>query len=317
MGTDEAKLDDALAMAERWRDRRPTARKMLRRADVRSIRVLGPVQIRLRSLVEDRSLELRTGPAATGGPIEEPPTDPWAVDAEELSLEVMVQDATEERTRRETLDTIIRPCEPCEGTGRLRCPHCHGEGFVGTTTCPECDGHGEIGCRNCRGTTRRTVEVRLARRFRFREQTRIHEGEEDEVGPHVLLHLVDHPTEGEVLHEQEAPRIERYAGKGSGAGYRTAASPMAEAVELLLRATGPERGEAVAHQWLTVTRIPVYALELSRKRTAYVYGDPPEVSPPRHFRPAWLVAVPVLVGMALLVAVVFAFFSSMIADVGR
>ena len=34
------------------------------------------------------------------------------------------------------------------------------------------------------------------------------------------LYLVDHAAEGEVIHDQTAPRIERYVGKGAGGGYR-------------------------------------------------------------------------------------------------
>jgi len=304
-----AELDRALALVRRWHDERPGSRRMLDRDDVRSLRVLGPVQIRLRSLYEDRFLDFEEGPPPEGdAPIQPEPEDPWSATLEELELPAMVQDAEEERTRWSELDSIIRPCSRCDGEGARPCAHCGGDGIVDTSGCDECGGGGKSACRDCRGSKRRRVRVRVRRRFRFDEHTRVHEGEADEVGPHVLLHLVDHPTPGELFHEQDAPRIQRYAGKGSGAGYRTAATPMAATVEKLLKASAPERGGHVVHQWLSVTRIPVYALELSRGRTAYVYGDPPEVSPPGLLRPAWLVLVPLLVAMAVLAGVAALFF---------
>ncbi len=305
----DGNLDAALALVRRWHDQRPTQRRMLDRDEVQSVRVLGPVQVRLRSLLEDRFLDFEEGPPPEGdAPIQPEPEDPWAVSLEDLDLAAMVQDADEERTRWPELPSIVRPCSRCEGEGVVPCATCGGDGIVDISGCDDCGGSGKSACRNCRGTARRRVRVRIRRRFRFDESTRIHEDESDEVGPHVLLHLVDHPTPGEVFHEQDSPRIQRYAGKGSGEGYRTAATPMAATVEALLKDARPEHGERVAHQWLTVTRIPVYALELSRGRTAYVYGDPPMVSPPGLLRPTWLVLVPLLVAMALLAATALTFF---------
>jgi len=282
---------------------------MLDAADVRSVRVLGPVQIRLRTLHEDRFFDFEEGPPPEGdAPIQPEPEDPWSVPLDELELAAMVQDAEGEHTRWPELDSIVRPCSRCEGEGTRRCEACGGDGIVDISGCGECGGSGKVACRDCRGTARRRVRVRVGRRFRFHEATRIHESEADEVGPHVLLHLVDHPTPGEVFHEQDSPRIQRYSGKGSGEGYRTAASPMAATIEGLLKDSPTERGEQITHQWLTVTQIPVYALELSRGRTAYVYGDPPKVSPPALLRPTWLVLVPLLVAMAVLAAIAFTFF---------
>jgi hypothetical protein len=309
MQPDTAKLDAALALVRRWHDQRPVTRTELGPEDVRSVRVLGPVQIRLRSLVEERSFDFEAGPPPGGSPaVEDEPTDPWATPVDELHLDAMVQDATDERTRWTTVDTVVRPCGGCEGEGQRTCERCGGDGIDGLESCVECGGVGKRDCRDCRGTARRVVTVRLARRFRFVEAARIHEGDDDEVGPHVLLHLVDHPTPGETLHEQEGPRIERYVGQGSGTSYREAASPMASTAEKLLQSKVGEHDERVVHQWLTVTRIPVYALELSRGRTAYVYGDPPNVSPPRLLRPLWLVLVPFLVAMALLALATWGFF---------
>ena len=282
---------------------------MLDREDVRSVRVLGPVQVRLRTLLEERSFELEEGPPPEGdAPIDPEPEDPWAAALEELELSAMVQDAEAQRTRWPELGSIVRPCSHCDGEASMQCHTCGGDGIVDIAECTECGGAGKTACRDCRGTARRRVSVRVRRRFHFDEATRIHEEESDEVGPHVLLHLVDHPTPGEVFHEQDAPRIQRYAGKGSGSGYRVAASPMAATVETLLKDGQPEKGTQIVHQWLSVTRIPVYALELSRGRTAYVYGDPPEVSPPGLLRPAWLVLVPLLTAMALLAAAAYGFF---------
>lgn len=302
-------LDHALALVRRWHDQRPGRRRMLDRDEIRSVRVLGPVQVRLRTLHEDRFYDFEEGPAPEDdSPVEAEPEDPWGVTLDDVELSAMVQDAEEQRTRWPELPAIVRPCSHCEGEGTVRCHACGGDGIVDIAGCGECGGGGKVPCRDCRGTARRTVRVRIRRRFRFDEATRIHEDESDEVGPHVLLHLVDHPTPGEVFHEQDAPRIQRYAGKGSGTSYREAATPMAATIEKLLKDAQPEQGEHIAHQWLSVTRIPVYALGLSRGRTAYVYGDPPKVSPPGLLRPSWLVLVPLLAAMALLAGAAFTFF---------
>lgn len=305
----ERELEGALALVSLWHDEKPSRRRALRREEVRGLRVLGPVQIRLRTLLEEREYDLQPGPPPDGpAPVEAAPKDPWGAELEALDLDAMVEDATEERTRWTEMGSVVRPCETCEGSGQRPCERCDGQGLDGVSTCAECAGEGKRDCRDCRGGARREVRVRVRRRFRFAEATRVHEDPDSEVGPHVLLHLVDHPTKGEVFDEQDAPRIQRYAGKGSGGGYRTAASPLAATVETLLAAPAAERDERIVHQWLTVKRIPVYALDLSRRRTAYVYGDPPEVSPPGLLRPAWLVVVPLLVAMVLLAAVALTFF---------
>jgi len=43
-------------------------------------------------------------------------------------------------------------CAECDGSGRMECNHCEGDGEINSTTCPKCNGDGGIECNECSGT---------------------------------------------------------------------------------------------------------------------------------------------------------------------
>lgn len=43
-------------------------------------------------------------------------------------------------------------CVECDGSGRMECDHCEGEGNINSKTCSKCNGDGGIMCSECYGT---------------------------------------------------------------------------------------------------------------------------------------------------------------------
>ena len=309
----EDERDTALAWVQRWHDADPSRRRMLDGDDVLGVRVLGPVQIRLSSLLEER--HYRFGPhwpAPEGEARASRPSDPWSVEAPappdvDALLDELPPGETVERDA--PAGEIVETCPRCDGEERHRCELCEGSGWRDIDECELCLGRGQRRCELCGAQGACRTRVTLVRRFTRRDDTRLHEDDAQEVGPHALLHLLEHPTPSEVLHEQRAPRIGRYAGKGAGGGYREAASRLAGRVDGLLAAVSDEGEGRVVQQRLTLTRIPVYALELARGRTLQVYGDPPEVSPARLLRARWLALLPVVLTLLVILGGALFFFA--------
>lgn len=299
-------LETALSWAQQWHDRDPARRRRIEARDVRGVRVLEPVQIRLESLVETRSFRFVVGgPGAPDAVLSSRPTDPYAHEVAPPALEPLL-DARSARELVSTVGVITEACVACEGTGAKPCGLCEGSGFRGLEPCPVCD-EGRRTCDACRGACRTRTGIDLLRRFERHEVVRVHEDEGHVVGPHALLHLVEHPTEGEVVHEQVAPQLHRYVGRGAGGGYRDVQSSLAQRVDALLAGSAPETGRVVL-QRLVLTRIPVYALDLGRGRTVQVFGDPPEVEPERLLRAGWTFAMPVVLALVLIVLLALFFF---------
>ncbi len=299
-------LETALAWARRWHDREPARRRRLEARDVRSVRVLQPVQIRLVTVVEARRFRFSVdGPGPSDATLDERPRDPFAHELPAPPLEPLLA-LREPHVQVDALGTIVEPCVTCASTGQRACSLCDGTGIRELAPCPICDG-GRRRCDVCEGARRTFTEVAVERRFTTHEVVRVHEDEGHEVGPHALLHLVEHPTEGEVVHDQVAPQLHRYAGRGAGGSYRDVQSAIARRVDALLAETAPDEGRVVL-QRLVLTRIPVYALELGRGRTVQVYGDPPAVEPERVLRAGWTFALPIVIALvAIVLAALFLF----------
>lgn len=304
-------LETALAWAKQWHDREPARRRRLDARDVRGVRVLQPVQIRLASVVETRSFRFSVaGPGAPDVVLDERPTDPFVHELPSPALEPLLTRTTPHE-RVDTIGVITEPCVKCAATGKRTCTLCGGTGVADLAPCPACEDGWRI-CEPCEGSRRTRTGVELVRRFTRHERVRVHEDDGHEVGPHALLHLVDHATEGEVVHDQRAPQLHRYVGRGAEGGYREAQSELAQRVDTLLSERASEDGRVVL-QRLVLTRIPVYALDLGRGRSVQVFGDPPEVEPERLLRAGWTVAAPVvlvLVALVLVGAFVFSFFAA-------
>jgi len=302
-------LEIALAWAQRWHDRDPARRRRIEARDVRGVRVLEPVQIRLESLVETRRFRFVVGgPGAPEAALSSRPTDPYAHEVAPPALEPLLREGCP-RELVSTVGAITEACVACEASGHERCGLCEGTGVRELEPCPVCEG-GRRPCDACRGARRTRTGIDLLRRFERHELVRVHEDEGHAVGPHALLHLVEHPTEGEVVHEQVAPQLHRYVGRGAGGGYRDVQSSLAQRVDASLTGSAPEAGRVVL-QRLVLTRIPVYALDLGRGRIVQVFGDPPEVEPERLLRAGWTFAMPVVIALVLLVLVALFFFSFM------
>lgn len=299
-------LETALEWARRWHDREPARRRRLEAHDVRSVRVLQPVQIRLTSVVETRSFRFSVaGPGSTEVALEERPRDPFAHELPSPALEPLLTRGSPQE-RLDTLGVITEPCVTCASTGLRTCTLCDGTGIRELAPCPVCEG-GQRRCDVCEGTRRTRTGVELVRRFTRHELVRVHEDDGHEVGPHALLHLVEHPTEGEVVHDQVAPQLHRYVGRGAGGGYRDVPTAIAQRVDALLAESAPDEGRVVM-QRLVLTRIPVYSLELGRGRTVQVFGDPPKVEPERLLRAWWTFAMPIVAALVMIVLVALFFF---------
>lgn len=307
--TSASPLEIALEWARRWHDREPARRRRLEARDIESVRVLEPVQIRLTSVVETRSFRfVLAGPGAPDAALQDRPADPFAHEVASPALEPLLKRGTPHE-RVDAVGVITEPCVTCASTGQRTCGLCGGTGVRDLETCPLCEGGGRRPCDACKGTRRTRTAIDLVRRFTRHELVRVHEDEGHEVGPHALLHLAEHPTEGEVVHDQRAPQLHRYVGRGAEGGYREVQSELAQRVDALLSESARDDGRIVL-QRLVLTRIPVYVLDLGRGRSVQVFGDPPEVEPERLLRAGWTVAAPfvlVLVVIVVVAAFVFSF----------
>ncbi|MCA9615903.1 MAG: hypothetical protein H6721_04655 [Sandaracinus sp.] len=297
----ETTLETALAWAQAWHLEEPASRRSLTASEVRDARVLFPIQVRIETWVERRILRVVPLASSTERTFE-PEPERWSVDlpVPELSDHLVRTDALAERPRG---------CPACAKSGIRRCDLCDGDGRRGLDLCELCEGAGERRCEVCEGSGAVVARFDVERHFRRHVRLRVHEDEGHEVGPHALLYLVDHAAEGEVIHDQTAPRIERYVGKGAGGGYRDVPTRLAGSIDEWLGEPPevPEEGRIVS-QRLVLSRVPVYVLELGRGRSVQVYGSPPRLSPESALRPAWLAWLPGIVVAALLVLVAAGFY---------
>ncbi|MAQ19472.1 MAG: hypothetical protein CMN30_32315 [Sandaracinus sp.] len=298
----EAK-ETALELVRRWHDEDPGRRRMPDGADLREVRVLHPMQIRLVTVAEERRVRIEMGRSAPAdSPVGELP-DAWGLDLAPVVPARMLA-GTYVQT---DVGTGTHACDTCAAKGTRRCVECRGEGLVDVRECPRCAGAGTEPCVDCRGTARRHAQIIVSQTFRPEVTLRVYEEPGEVIGPHPLLYLVDHPSEGEVVHDQEAPLIGRFTGRGAGGDYREAAAAHATHVDALLEEKSDPAVGRVVHQRLTLTRVPVYAFTLAGGRTGYVCGEPPDVSPPELFRSRWLSVVPTA-AMVFLILTTAAFF---------
>ncbi len=50
------------------------------------------------------------------------------------------------------------PCAECDGTGRIECDVCEGEGEYNSEVCTSCNGEGDMECPYCGGTGEATYK---------------------------------------------------------------------------------------------------------------------------------------------------------------
>ena len=173
-------------------------------------------------------------------------------------------------------------CSFCSAEGRETCARCGGSGSVGTGegdhTCGHCHGMGTVECRVCEGaaavmvTPIVVVDRRESVRARFVERS-----SEDELPVSIPFMLGREPVGGRsVLRERGksiAPRVGWVA-----IGYRGdagAGDVIDRAVNHLLETPAADGDLRVLGQDLEVIEVPVWRVDVEKRSSEWIYGDPP------------------------------------------
>lgn len=305
------------ALLDRWSLQTSGARREAGKSlQIAEVDAAGPLQVIVRTKYERRWVELKH--EATGSPGSarrdraqdlsskpSPSVDVWAAEANgprdgtKWSIRVAMPKSSE---------TVA--CPECTGWGKAPCRACGGGGLVRVgdrdEKCSTCAGRGETDCPLClaSGRTKATPIVHVE--CGTAEQLQVIE--DDKLPLEVYLALQE-ASGGACVYREEAPeRMEpRVGGGGGGGAYRGEAgrhSPRVnDAVNRLLGADPVEGSYRVFGQSLEVRRTPAFRIELAKRATIWVYGDPPRVFPDSALRnTAWWAkkAAPWVAGLATL-----------------
>ncbi len=100
----------------------------------------------------------------------------------------------------------------------------------------------------------------------------------------VFLELQSTDHGGVLIHEQEADRIIDIRRTSSSYRDGGAEDPLRATVQALTRDPAVPSGARLIRQRLEVRQVAVFQVTLQNESTAWVYGEPPKVSPANAFR---------------------------------
>ena len=263
---------------DRWAGNRLERRKS-RGLDIETAEVMGPMQVILASVFEERRMEYETRPAV-GQPAHPSPPDPW-------DYEVEHEDGTKVGSVQKINleETVHLGCSTCTETGKMACDRCGGGGVNyghGTNSasrqCGSCTGNGRVTCTTCTGSGSVYGKPTVCSMIKSVEVARLVEA--GELPNDVYIHLGDvqaaGSSPGDVVHSQTAPRIEELGGdkRVESGGYRSGARETPEAVvarELCANSNVPNKGRLV-EQTLVIRQVPVYRVRAAQTGDFWVVG---------------------------------------------
>lgn len=282
----------ALELLSRYAAARAWARRAPASLVVRDVQVTGPAQVILRSIFEARGVRYQLQPAAKRTLEDVPGPDPWSAPIAQPAGAPVGHELTYPMPGT----TVPMDCGMCGATGEAHCQTCQGTGRVQhgnqSYRCTHCGGRGVVVCVTCHGTGGLVGHPTVWSRIEAHEEVRALGT--DELPLDVAFDLTDTREAGELVHQQEAPRLHELRVEG---GYRDAArsgDAVARMARALCDAPGVPVGGRIVRQRLEVRRVPVFVVTLEGARTIWVWGEPPKVSPARAMDSAMLVAVRVV-----------------------
>ncbi len=270
---------EAREMLVAWARVARFARGDLDRATLESVRAVGPTQIVLRLLYEERTILITTLSAGPPGEHVDPLPDRWSE-----SLDVPLDTPLHQRVTGPPSDPLAQTCSWCHGRALAECQSCEGDGETvdgegAPVRCERCRGRGELPCVTCAETGRVLVRATLSGQLAQTEAVCLVDDERaHELPNEVYLDLQDTEHGGRVVLRHRGATLD---GIGGG-GYRDAAlsgDVLERARALAARADVP-RDARVRRFELEVRKVPAYALRVGRAEVI-VYGEPPRVHPER------------------------------------
>ncbi len=257
------------------------ARLDLSEATIEAIEPVGPWQLVLRTIYEERGVRYDVQPNP-GRASRGPRPDPWALPLEHPAD---ARPGSEVSRAVEGVE-VEMDCGICQKTGECSCPHCGGQGRVqsgdSSTRCRHCDGRGRTACGTCQASG--TLYGTPTGWSRLGQAEYIRVLESAELPLDVFLDLQDGDDGGITLQVQEGSPIHELAFEGHGAHYRQSAKvdeQLARTARSMLDAPDIPPGTRARRQRLELRRVPAWRIRFASGKATLLFGTPPKAHPPR------------------------------------